>query len=580
MDIRRRVIMSTKSQSSVNPDDGSGSEGSYTVVLNDQWRKSSTISNPDSTKYDGVYESYSNYSVNNGVAIMYIDITGYTNFKLYIRSYAESNYDYVMVSQLDKTITGSSSYSDTTLIKAHTRGNQQSGQTIGSYTLVEFDNIDGGSHRITVLYRKDGSSHYNNDRGYLLISSGNSSSDSGDVDIDTTYSITYTSTDGNIVTPYSTTAFDANITLNTYINGKGIITFDGPVNIIGEQAFYKCRKLTNITIPDSVTSIGYEAFAWCNSLTSVTIPEGVIEIGSYTFQGCKSLTSVTIPNSVTSIGYDAFNGCSSLISITIPDGVTEIKGETFKACGSLTSITIPDGITEIGNGAFSGCSSLTSVTIPDSVISIGSDAFFGCTSLTSVTIPDSVTRISYNPFGYCSSLEKFYGKFASADNRCLIIDGVLNSFAPAGLTSYTIPDGVTLITSGVFYKCSSLTSITIPDSVTEIGSSAFSYCSSLTSVTIPDGVTLIESSAFMYCSNLTSITIPNRVTEIREWAFRYCSNLINVYCKPKTPPTTGGNVFEGNASDRKIYVPTASVDAYKSASGWSTYADDIVGYDF
>ena len=352
MDIRRRAIMSTKSNSSGNPGGGSESEGSYTITLNNQWRKSSIVSNPDSTKYDGVYESYSNYNVNNGVAIMYIDITGHTNFKLYIRSYAESNFDYVMVSQLDKTITGSSSYSDTTLVKAHTRGNQQSGTTISSYTLVEFDNIDGGSHRITVLYRKDGSAHNNNDRGYLLIWGG-SASDSGgeegggDIDINTTYSITYTSTDGNIVTPYETGGFGANIVSNTYINGQGIITFDASVTKIGNSTFYNCSSLTSVTIPNSVTSIGGYAFYSCSSLTSVTIPNSVTSIGAKAFRSCSSLTSLTIPNSVTSIGDYAFYICSSLTSVTIPDSVTLIGEYAFYSCSSLTSVTIPNSVTSI-----------------------------------------------------------------------------------------------------------------------------------------------------------------------------------------------------------------------------------------
>jgi hypothetical protein len=79
---------------------------------------------------------------------MYITINGYKNFKLYIRSYAESSYDYVMVSQLDKTLTYSSSYSDTSLVKSHTRGSQNSGTSIGNYKLVEFTNIDKGEHTI------------------------------------------------------------------------------------------------------------------------------------------------------------------------------------------------------------------------------------------------------------------------------------------------------------------------------------------------------------------------------------------------------------------------------------------------
>jgi hypothetical protein len=141
----------------------------YVIDLNSNWEISTNISNPDSTTYDGVYQSYSNKGIGNSAATMYIDIIGYDNFKLYIRSYAEGNYDYVMVSQLDKAITNNSNYNDTTLIKAHTRASQSSGTTLSSYKLVEFTNIAEGEHRITVLYKKDGTGNNNDDRGYLLI---------------------------------------------------------------------------------------------------------------------------------------------------------------------------------------------------------------------------------------------------------------------------------------------------------------------------------------------------------------------------------------------------------------------------
>jgi hypothetical protein len=141
----------------------------YTVDMNSQWQLSTTIANPDNSLYDGVYESFSNKGVDNSAAVMYIDIVGYTNFKVYIRSNAESSYDYVMISQLDKSITKDSSYSDSTLVKAHTRGNQNSGTSIGSYTLVEYNNIESGNHRITIVYRKDGSQASGTDRGYVLI---------------------------------------------------------------------------------------------------------------------------------------------------------------------------------------------------------------------------------------------------------------------------------------------------------------------------------------------------------------------------------------------------------------------------
>ena len=106
----------------------------------------------------------------------------------------------------------------------------------------------------------------------------------------------------------------AKIISNTYstTKGYGTIEFASEVTAIETEAFYKCTKLTSITIPNSVVSIGYGAFEGCSGLTSVTIGNSVTSIGDYAFAVCSGLTSVTIPKSVKSIGESAFCNCISI----------------------------------------------------------------------------------------------------------------------------------------------------------------------------------------------------------------------------------------------------------------------------
>lgn len=347
--------------------------------------------------------------------------------------------------------------------------------------------------------------------------------------------IWYTSSDGNIVTPYKTN----NIVSNTYEDGKGIIKFDGPVTSIVSYTFRNCTSLTSIIIPPKVTSIESMAFWDCSSLTSVILPNSITTIGNYTFQDCSSLTSINIPNSVMSIGAGAFVNCLALNSIVIPNSVTVIGKSAFVGCTSIGSIVIPESVVSIiggaspecysivvdsrnttydsrencnaiietatntlvtgcrntiitnsvasiGDWAFNYCSGLTSITIPNSITSIGSEAFFACESLTSITIPNSVTSIGSMAFSWCPSITSIVVDtdntiYDSRENCNAIIETTTNTLL-FGCQNTIIPNNVTSIEAYAFYGCTTLTSITIPNSVTSIGNAAFQDCETLTSI--------------------------------------------------------------------------------------------------
>ena len=280
---------------------------------------------------------------------------------------------------------------------------------------------------------------------------------------------------------------------------------------------------------------------------------------------------------IETIGNYAFRGCDCLESVTIPDSVTAIGDMAFFDCVSLESVTIPDSVTTIGDSVFSGCNGLTSVTIPDSVTTIGSYAFEGCYGLTSVTIPDSVTTIGVGAFAGCYGLIAFYGKYASNDNRCLIMEGNLIRFAPSGLTKYDVPESVTVIGSYAFSDCDDLTSVTIPDSVTTIGSYAFAGCYGLWSVTIPDSVTTIGDEAFSNCDDLTSVTIPDSVTTIGDEAFLNCDRLASVTIGSGVT-SIGSRLFFGGANRRKPKVYIKATTPPNNISD-STFEFEVVRHD-
>ena len=232
----------------------------------------------------------------------------------------------------------------------------------------------------------------------------------------------------------------------------------------------------------------------------------------------------------------------------------EVDGIYYKFTGS-SSVAVTykgdDPWSSDNTASYSG-----QITIPStvnynnksySVTSIGNSAFFYFSGLTSITIPEGVTSIGDGAFEY------------SGLTSITIPESVTSIGNDAfgwcsGLTSVTIPDGVTSIGSGTFSGCSSLTSITIPERATSIGDNAFQNCSGLTSITIPESVTLIGDWAFSDCSGLTSINIPEGVTSIGYGAFYRCSGLTSITI-PEGVTSIGKETFWNCSRLTSITIP-------------------------
>ena len=203
---------------------------------------------------------------------------------------------------------------------------------------------------------------------------------------------------------------------------------------------------------------------------------------------------------------------------------------------------------------------------------IGEYAFAYCSGLTSLTLPVGITSIGEFAFSGCSGLTSLTLPAG------ITSIGEYAFYGCSGLTSLTLPAGITSIGDDTFYGCSGLTSLTLPAGITSIGEYAFSRCSGLTSLTLPAGITSIDKYAFSGCSRLTSLTLPAGITSIGEFAFSYCSGLTSIYVYAEKVPRIGRYAFEGCASRKcTLYVPKGTYDNYRRSE--FGYFENIVEFD-
>ena len=271
----------------------------------------------------------------------------------------------------------------------------------------------------------------------------------------------------------------------------------------------------------SVAAVADFAFRNNRILTDLVIESGVLKIGKNAFEQCIYLNSVSIPDTVEEIGEGAFLSCISLQELVFPSGLTAVSSDVANGCSSLERAVLPPSAESIGENAFSVCKSLKEISIPETVTEIGSNAFSG-SGLTSITVPDGVSAI---PDYFCEDC--------------------------TDLETVKLPANLTEIGGSAFSRCGSLSEITLPAGVVTLGKVCFGG-TGLTSIELPDGLTSIGASA-LSATGIRSLYIPASVTEIGDSLVYNCTDLTELVVDPDNPRyTSRDNMVFNKAVDTLI----------------------------
>lgn len=427
--------------------------------------------------------------------------------------------------------------------------------------------------------------------------------------------IYYTTTDGSKVVLSGGFGGNFSVLSHTYLDGEGIIVFDGNLLELESSAF-SSNKLKSISLPDGIKKIGNYAFSSCSSLEQINIPPLVTELGVRAFHNCTSLKNITLPNGCI-INDETFMGCG-LENIVVPDGNTRLGDGVFAHCTSLCSISLPEGLEVIESTALYNCTSLNTINIPMTVTRVGDSAFSDCTSLTSIEFPNRITSFGrscfrgmtgnvslypdnlddFSPFddfngkfvipgdadisrlsgasiGYNYTWLRFGGPLASEDGRCLVSDGTLylaNLYArdsSEASSIYQLPEGIRHIASKAIY---------VHGCQSEI------YHLRFTVIVVPEGtVSIYAPAVFNYPAHFSrdvqfTLKLPSTLNYIggSGYLMRTATGVAYDFSSVNPPQIDPSCMLEPSISagcSFRIRVPAESVEAYQTA--WPEYAQNI-----
>lgn len=387
------------------------------------------------------------------------------------------------------------------------------------------------------------------------------------------------------------------------------------VTSIGDYAFAGLANLEELDNIDYITSVGEYAFQNCSSLE--TLPENITSIGRNAFYGCAAINFASgdaLSDQITEIPRSAFNRCASLVLSKLPDDLVTIGSFAFYTCANIEISDFPSGLTSIGEYAFYGCSKITVSRIPDAVTVLKEYTFYDCTAITSI-IANGITAGARHLFEGCTSLVSFTAlsysnnlipEYMFADCQALTTldlgNAVITTVNPyafyrcTSLVDFPYASTLTKIETYAFFGCTSLLTF-VANNLTTLASYVFRDCSALTAVSL-GACTSLSYGDFMDCVSLTTLSMPALTGNATQEMARRCTALTT--CDIGSAPRIESLCFDGDTSlsvliirrtsgvcqvnnldsfrgtpirngSGTVYVPSALIASYQSASYWSTF---------
>ena len=196
----------------------------------------------------------------------------------------------------------------------------------------------------------------------------------------------------------------------------------------------------------SVIGVGDHAFYSCKNLTVISLPDEIERIGNFSFFGCSKIQNIQIPDNLKSIGIGAFGNCSKITSFVLPTNLKEIDRLAFYNCLGITSLILPKNLELIGDCIFWGCYNLKIVYNYSKIFINGNVCSDECVECSTTRVLNNIINIE-NDFCFCL-IDGVYTLYYQGDAVDIVLPNSING-QTYNVGDYAfINDNIELLTIG------------------------------------------------------------------------------------------------------------------------------------